>query len=160
MIGASGWLVLFSIFLYILVHINRLSVAIAWVFFLATRFTTVSLDEVLFKYIVQLDCLTLQQLITGFDDSWGPEDVTGFAVHLQSPPVLCIVETLTKNKKLHPYKHLKNNCTHNFYIFETKFFSIYKYCSKVTKAQLVCWAYCKCGIMEFHDLLYTLFRSC
>jgi len=44
MIGAPGRLVLFSVFLYILVRVNRLSVVIAWAFFLATRLTTVSLD--------------------------------------------------------------------------------------------------------------------
>jgi len=43
MIGASEKLVLFSIFLYILLCVNRHSVVV-WVFLLATQLTTVSLD--------------------------------------------------------------------------------------------------------------------
>jgi len=44
MIGTSERLVLFSVFLYILLCVNRLSVVIVWAFFLAMRLTTVSLD--------------------------------------------------------------------------------------------------------------------
>ena len=33
--------------LYILLHVNRLSVVFAWAFFLATRLTTVSLDSII-----------------------------------------------------------------------------------------------------------------
>jgi len=87
MIGASERLVLFSGFLYILLHANRLSVVIVWAFFLAMQLTTVRLDICIYQICIstklQAGCSYIQA-IEAYVSLNNPKSILSLALRLLS----------------------------------------------------------------------------